>query len=133
VRWIWPPARLADQCLLAVCRDEPPAGADPMELDPLYCQIMDRSAWENAGGNRLLKPQPDWAGAYVAVWARVDLGFRAFYSDPLILGRFPQKPSGIRALWGTLWRPKPGGENSPRTAATGDRLVASDDEGRPHG
>jgi hypothetical protein len=52
--------------------------------------------WETSGGSRLLESQPSWAGAYVVVWAKIDLGFLAFYSHPLVLGRIEPPPRGWR-------------------------------------
>jgi len=114
VRWTWPPARFADQCLLAVCCQEPLPGVEPTDLAPLHCVLMDRASWEGSGGSRLLEPAADWAGAYVAVWARVDLGFRAFYSDPLILAACPlDRP----ACWPGWARGGTRGPIAPRVTA----------------
>ena len=91
-----------------------------------------------AGGSRLLEPEAAWAGAYVAVWARVDLGFRAlFYSDPLILGLrlLPEKSRRSRCVGAAggcfLWQSRPkkwrlaGGRGPGRQTGGGE-------EGRPH-
>jgi hypothetical protein len=129
VRWTWPPARFADQCLLAVCRQEPVAGVEPTDLAPLHCVLMDRAGWEGAGGSRLLEPEAAWAGAYVVVWARVDLGFRAFYSDPLILGRLPARRRGVWARLGALWRSR---SNGGSQGGEGPAVSAAREEGRPH-
>jgi len=104
VRWAWPYARFAEQCLLAVCRDEPLPNEIPAEIAPLDCQVIDRTGWENAGGQRLLTPEKNWAGACVVVWARIDLGFESFYSEPLVLGRLPAQGRGLWSRLAGLWR-----------------------------
>ena len=86
VRWTWPQPRFTDRCLLAICPAEPGPRDDPPQLATLHRVPVDRSSWESGGGSRLLHARPEWAGACVAVWAEVDLGFCLLYSDPLVLG-----------------------------------------------
>jgi len=87
VRWTWPQARFTDQCLLAVCAHEPQPDDDPRDLDVLYRLPVDRRNWESGGGSRVIHVKREWKGSLVVVWAMVDLGFRVFASEPLVLGR----------------------------------------------
>jgi hypothetical protein len=87
VRWTWPPTRFSEECLLAVCAEEPDQDDDPLALPALERIVTTRPMWESGGGSRLLESAPHWAGAYVVVWAKIDLGFQSFYSHPLVLGR----------------------------------------------
>lgn len=87
VRWTWPPPRFADQCLLAVCPRQPGPDEEPEALAVHLRLPIDRRSWERGGGSRVISTQPDWTGSYVVVWAIVCLGFRQFYSPPLVLGR----------------------------------------------
>ena len=87
VHWTWPEPRFADQCLLAICPDEPGEDDDPLEFS-VHCRLpIDRESWESGGGGQLVRAERDWVGGYVVVWAVVDLGLRTFYSPPLMLGR----------------------------------------------
>jgi hypothetical protein len=86
VRWTWPQARFADQCLLAVCAEEPDPEDDPRRMAVLYRLPVDRRNWESGGGSRVIHVKPEWKGSLVVVWAMVDLGFRVYPSEPLVLG-----------------------------------------------
>lgn len=94
VRFVWPEARFSDQCVLTICAQQPGPEAVPEETALLHRVCVDRQSWESGGNAWLLHTEPDWAGAYVVVWAVVDLGFRTFYSLPLVLGRL-----GDRSRW----------------------------------
>ena len=94
VRWTWPAARFSDECLLAVCPDQPAWDDDPLTLPVLERIVTTRPMWESGGGSRLLEAMPNWSGAYVAVWAKIDLGFETFYSHPLLLGQIQQPSRG---------------------------------------
>jgi hypothetical protein len=96
VRWTWPPTRFSEQCLLAICPAPPELDDDPSVLPALERIVTTRPMWESGGGSRLLEAPPQWAGAYVVVWAQIDLGFDSFYSHPLVLGRFPPASRGWR-------------------------------------
>jgi len=99
VCWTWPPARFAERCLLGVA-DREPALEDTPESLTLYHRLpLDRQAWESAGGSRLLPVDPACSGAWVVVWAVVDLGFRSWYSRPLVLGRLPSCSPAGRQNW----------------------------------
>jgi hypothetical protein len=91
VCWTWPPARFAEQCLLAVAPAEPGLQDSPENLTLYYRLPFGRQEWETGGGSRLLPADPAWSGAWVVVWAVVDLGFQSFYSRPLVLGRLPER------------------------------------------
>jgi hypothetical protein len=86
VRWTWPLPRIADECLLAVCRSAPGATDLPSDVQAVYRSPIERTAWESGGGSRVIEPLPEWEGFHLVVWARVDLGFASFYSQPLVLG-----------------------------------------------
>jgi serine/threonine protein kinase len=87
VRWTWPQSRFSDECILCITQEEPLPGDDPTLVPAVFRLAVDRRTWEHGGGNRLIQVEPDWNGYYVAVWARVDLGFVQFYSHPLLLGK----------------------------------------------
>ncbi len=82
-RWEWPEERFCSECVLAVCRGEPDASGGPNEQSVHYRVSVDRASWDSA---REIRTEADWEGGYVTVWAIVDLGFRTFYSPPLVLG-----------------------------------------------
>jgi len=86
VRWTWPQQRFTDRCLLAVCPDKPGEKDNPQDLAAHHRVSLDRQSWQRQGRRQVLRTQPEWQGGYVVVWAVVDLGFRAFYSPPLVLG-----------------------------------------------
>ena len=76
-----------------------PSGTTILTLPAPERITTTRPMWESGGGSRLLETTPNWAGAYVVVWARVDLGFEAFYSHPLVLGRIPAEGRGAWRPW----------------------------------
>ncbi len=118
-RWTWPQPRFADQCLLAVCPQQPGPADDPVQLSVHRRWPVGHQSWEDGGGSWLIRTESGWAGGYVVVWAVVDVGFHAFYSPPLVLGRL-----GTASRWS--WRalpifssprgddPRPGNENADR-------------------
>jgi len=87
VRWNWPQQRFSEECILAICPQEPGPGDDPGGVLVYHRLPIDRGSWEAGGGNRQVHLPPEWAAAYVVVWALVDLGFERFSSHPLVLGR----------------------------------------------
>jgi serine/threonine protein kinase len=91
VRWVWPAPRFTDQCLLAVCSKSPSSNDDPDTLQKhiMHCWPIDRKSWVDAAGSRKIHTEASWRGSYLVVWAVVDLGFQAFHSEPLVLGRLP--------------------------------------------
>ena len=116
VRWTWPQARFSDECLLQVCRLAPEAGHDPADMQILLSLTISRSNWEGGGGSRLLYIEPEWAGAYVAVWARIDLGFDTLLSHPLVLGQLDPRSRGWK-MW--IGQRREGNSNGD-TAVPGD-------------
>jgi hypothetical protein len=103
VRWTWPQSRFSDECVLLICQEEPVPGDDPMLVPAVFRLAVDRPTWEHGGGNCLIHVEPDWNGYYVAVWARVDLGFVQFYSHPLLLGQLQVREAPFWKRW--LGRP----------------------------
>ena len=95
VRWTWPAPRLADRCVLGVCPEEPVPGEDPHAASGFLHLTIEHSEWESGGGSRLIRTERAWDGAWVAVWAIVDVGFAVFHSRPLLLGSSPATPVGI--------------------------------------
>ncbi|MEE8451274.1 MAG: hypothetical protein V3R99_05140 [Thermoguttaceae bacterium] len=98
VRWTWPEPRFADQCLLLVCPHEPGRDDDPMSVTVRHRTAVDRDAWQKAGNRQTIQIEADGEDDCVVVWAIVDLGFRSFYSEPLVLGRL--KASSMWKLFG---------------------------------
>ena len=98
--WQWPEPRFTDQCLAVICRERPQPGDDPRRLDAFLRLPVDRKSYEEGGGSRLLHIEEAWQGAYLAVWALVDVGFETFASEPLVLGRLESFP--VRAA---RWNP----------------------------
>lgn len=117
LRWTWPPPRIADECLLAVCPFVPAPTDTPSDVHALYRAPIDRSAWEDGGGSRVLEPQPEWIGHHVVVWAYVDLGFVSFYSQPLVLGVL-EASRGWRS-WLPFARSEQGSKSSGKPADQG--------------
>ncbi len=103
VRWTWPQARYCDECLLAVCGREPQPGDDPHEVDALYRLPIDRRNWESGGGSRVIHAKREWREALAVVWAMVDLGFRVFPSEPLVLGSLDASKAALRGA-GRRWQ-----------------------------
>lgn len=93
VCWNWPEPRYSEQCVLAILKTAPTAGSHPQGVEALMRSKIDRKAWEDGGGSRVLHAAREWIGCYVAVWAIVDLGFRRFVSEPLVLGRIESTPA----------------------------------------
>ena len=119
VRWTWPQQRFADECLLAVCPHEPHPDDDPRDLEVHHRVPLDRQNWESGGGSRLLHLEPQWSGSYVVVWAMIDLGFRMFCSEPLLLGRLEDEKKRFgRGRKG--WRVLPSSRSGP-SGSEGDR------------
>ncbi len=130
VRWTWPLPRFSDQCLLAVARQKPADcdGADDREV--LFREEISRTSWESGGGSRTLEADPGWEGCYAVVWAAIDLGFRRYWSEPLILGQFTGIPA--RAAVGHRgWRLFGGqdGQETPREPK-GEAACETEPEGR---
>ncbi|MBN2477030.1 MAG: protein kinase family protein [Pirellulales bacterium] len=94
VRWVWPEERFTNRCLLGVCPAEPDYGDDPQDLVAHHRASVDRETWEREGRRQVIRTAAEWAGSCAVVWAVVDLGFRTFYSPPLVLGHL-----GTRAGW----------------------------------
>lgn len=90
VRWIWPAPRLADRCVLGVCPEEPAPGEDPHAASGWLHLTIEHSEWDSSGG-QLIRTERGWDGAWVAVWAIVDVGFAVFPSRPLLLGRLRRR------------------------------------------
>ena len=91
LKWAWPAQRFTDECLLGVCPRMPDGQSDPAAIAIQRIPI-DRQRWETGGGVYSLTAKADWKikHAVLAVWAVIDLGFSKLYSEPLVLGRFPQ-------------------------------------------
>lgn len=87
LRWTWPEPRFADRCRLAVVAKRPGAGDDPEDVEADVVLDVDRSAWHQQGSCAALEAESEWLGRFVVVWAVVDLGFQAFCSPPLVLGK----------------------------------------------
>jgi len=100
VRWSWPQPRLTDHCLLAICPNEPATDEPPERVAAFLRVPIDRRGWEVGGGSRAVNTEPEWGGAFAVVWAVIDLGFRAFYSQPLVLGRLEERRTWPWQNWG---------------------------------
>jgi hypothetical protein len=83
VKWTWPEPRFADRCRLRVCwASETDDG--PSQDDFVFEQYARRSVAESTF-------QPvfygdDWIGGQLVVQCMIDIGFREFTSQPLVLG-----------------------------------------------
>jgi len=99
--WRWPDLRMNDSCVLAVCRQRPQADANPYLLPSvLFTRQVDRRAYEDGFGAVQLGFREEWDGAYVGVWAVVDLGFESFFSECLVLGQLGKLREPGEARWG---------------------------------
>lgn len=87
VCWNWPDSRYSEKCLLAVLTRRPGLNEDPLKLKTLYTQALDSNSYVSGGGDRVLFPKSNWNGAYVVLWAEIDLGTSKTWSEPLVLGR----------------------------------------------
>lgn len=86
-RWKWPDARFTDECRLAICRNTPPDGISPEEVAALLRIRKTRELYQSAGGYHPQEIDAAWKGAYVVIWARIDLGAETLWSEPLVMGR----------------------------------------------
>jgi hypothetical protein len=117
VRWTWPQQRFTDECVLAVCTDEPGPDADPRQWPALFRMPVDRPSWESGGGSRVMHVERAWMGHLVVVWAVVDLGLRMLFSRPLVVGRLGEAPKREprRSDWFG-----PGGDGAPLAQGTAE-------------
>jgi hypothetical protein len=100
LRWTWPPQRFSDECVLEVCRETLGLESGPGQPAALYRARITRSGWESGGGSLLVYVEPSWRGAYFVVWATIDVGFRVFASQPLVLGQIERAgPARPRTSW----------------------------------
>jgi hypothetical protein len=86
-RWKWPDPRFTDECRAVICRSRPPAGASPEETASLLRIRKSRELYQSAGGYHAQQIDAAWKGAYVVVWALIDLGTDSLWSEPLVLGK----------------------------------------------
>ena len=87
MRWAWPDLRYTDECRVIVCRNRPTAKESPDTIKGWIDFPMTREMWQSAGGFRRQVIDAAWRGSYVVVWAKIDLGSEAFWSEPLVLGK----------------------------------------------
>jgi len=87
MRWNWPELRFTDECRVLVCRNRPTADESPDLIKAWIDFPMTREMYQSAGGFRRQSIDPTWRGAYVVVWAKVDLGTDVLWSEPLVLGK----------------------------------------------
>jgi hypothetical protein len=92
IQWAGPNPQIATECLVGICRGVPASDADPSVA--LHRITMTGKTMELGGGSLPLRLKPEWVGCYAVVWACVDLGFRKFYSEPLVLGRLEHGSNG---------------------------------------
>jgi serine/threonine protein kinase len=85
--WQWPAARFTDECAVLLCRNRPAAGESPEGIAAWHKFQMTRENFEKAGGSKMVHAEAAWKGAYVVVWARIDLGDEVLWSEPLVLGK----------------------------------------------
>jgi len=90
VRWQWPDERITDECLVGVAGEEPRPCDRPEDL-PLRGQWRAKRSPGQSPAPLWLPDAGELAGGYVVVWAVVDVGFQRWTSDPLLLGRIPQR------------------------------------------
>ena len=98
LKWNWPEERFSDRCRVAVCAEPPKPFDPPDEIEKLYDAVVTREQWEANEDHHAVAAEPEWMGGHVVVWAVVDLGFMAFHSEPLVLGRL--EPPSQRKRWG---------------------------------
>jgi serine/threonine protein kinase len=84
--WTWPNHRFSESCLFALCKQSPTSADDPRTMPALTRIVVDRKRYEEAGGMVPINASPGMQKCHVVVWARVDLGFAEFFSEPLVLG-----------------------------------------------
>jgi hypothetical protein len=70
-----------------LCRNRPAAGDSPEGIAAWHKFQMTRENFEKAGGSKTVHAEAAWKGAYVVVWARIDLGDEVLWSEPLVLGK----------------------------------------------
>lgn len=133
VRWSWPGDRFADECILAVAEELPEAADDPREVEAPFRETVPRADWDNAGQSVEFRAEPEWTGHHVAVWAVIDLGFRQWFSHPVVLGTLGKRPKEKRGrAWSVLagfrgGRPRADGR--PRLPDPAQSLQPREEEG----
>ncbi len=110
VVWQWPEPRVCDRCVLAVCPVPPTGLVDPFELGTVaYRHQVDRRLCEEGYGAVLLPLDGNSAGAFVVVWAVIELGWETLYSEPFVLGQLEGGsarrggPARRTSAWNALW------------------------------
>lgn len=103
VRWMWPQPRFAETCILGAARKTPELGATPDNLELLLRRSVTRENYEGGSGVVILANLANHS-CQIVVWAVIDLGFRAVYGEPLILGRIQyQTPAEPRNAKKKKW------------------------------
>ncbi len=87
IRWMWPSPRITDLCVIGLAHGTPGAGSDPRRTQLLFRDLVYRTAYESAGGCRVIHPGTFHTECQVFIWAVVDLGFTELTSIPVFLGR----------------------------------------------
>ncbi|NQW48228.1 MAG: hypothetical protein HQ464_10745, partial [Planctomycetes bacterium] len=70
-----------------LCRSKPSTTASPDDTASLLKIPKTRELYQSAGGYHAQQVNAIWKGCYAVVWAKVDLGETALWSEPLILGK----------------------------------------------
>jgi len=88
-RWIWPPVHISNRCRVTVSAARPSPHAAPDDLPPLSDSVVERCSDNSTLPTVILTLPPEAAGAYVLVWAMIQVDTETFYSAPLELGQIP--------------------------------------------
>ena len=84
IHWDWPPVGWLDACLVAIC--QAPAGTES-PADDACLWVTRVPAGDQPTGRITVNVPTKWQGAYVVIWAEVDLGYKSFVVPPVNLGR----------------------------------------------
>ncbi len=132
LRWQWPPSCVCDRCDLLVTSTKLGPHDLPEDAESLYRAQLDRPEGD-CNGQLQVAPESGWEGARIYLWARIDLGFQVFYSEPYQLGSVP--PVSVKtSRWGLFraWRSARGksrADSSSRPGVDGD--MSNDDSAAP--
>ena len=74
-------------------------GAHPDDVESLYDTTISRFQWQDDHEHFAITVQEEWRGAYVVVWANVDLGYELLHSAPLVVGQLVE-PVKKKKRWG---------------------------------
>lgn len=85
IKWTWPAPNISQECRLLICQKRPTSNALPEDVPAQYSVAIRRHEWDEATGHHV-PHDPELDGSDVFVWAVIDLGYQAFFTEPFHVG-----------------------------------------------